>query len=277
MKLPLEDEFSDILSKAQKGLGLSTDTLSTLCGLSEGDIRGLRRGDCELDKVDALARELGLRAEPLLAVARGDWYPAQPEELPGFRLFATPFYDWSVNAFVLWNEDSGKAVAFDTGTDAEPLIAFLKEKELELEAICLTHTHRDHIEGLEDLRRAFGMRVFVNEREVDRVEGGEAIREGFSITLAGYELEGIETPGHTEGGMTFVINGLPRPVAVVGDALFAGSMGGANVSYEAALQGIDRLLGLPETTVLAPGHGPLTTVAEERRMNCFWNPARRTG
>ena len=71
--------------------------------------------------------------------------------------------------------------------------------------------------------------------------------------------------------MTYVIEGLKRPVAIVGDSLFAGSMGGGSVSYEDALQNnLKKILTLPDETMLCPGHGPMTTVGEEKVHNPFF-------
>lgn len=274
MKLALEDGFNDILSKAQKGQGVSTEVLSQRSSLDEATIRGLRRGEFAPESVAKAADALGLRAEPLMAIARGDWLPEQPQPMDGFRQFSTPFHEWQVNAFLVWNRETRRAVAFDTGTDAAPMIEFLRQERLSLEALLLTHTHWDHVEGVSALREAFSPRIIVNALEGSDVAGAEGIREGFNARLAGFEIEAMETPGHTEGGTTYLVGGLSQPLAVVGDALFAGSMGAANVSYEEALKGLNRILELPEQTVLAPGHGPVTTVAEERRMNCFWRPDR---
>ena len=71
--------------------------------------------------------------------------------------------------------------------------------------------------------------------------------------------------------MTFFIRGLDQPVAIVGDSLFAGSMGGGNVSYEDAVRNnLEKILTLPNDTILCPGHGPMTTVAEEKKHNAFF-------
>ncbi len=73
------------------------------------------------------------------------------------------------------------------------------------------------------------------------------------------------------GGTTFFVRGLDRPVAIVGDSLFAGSMGGGNVSYADAIRNnLEKILTLPDNTVLCPGHGPLTTVGEEKTHNAFF-------
>src|SRR6266545_1259477 len=77
--------------------------------------------------------------------------------------------------------------------------------------------------------------------------------------------------GHSQGGMTYVVAGLARPVAIVGDSLFAGSMGGGNVSYADALRNnLEKILTLPDETIICPGHGPMTTVGEEKQHNPFF-------
>ena len=89
--------------------------------------------------------------------------------------------------------------------------------------------------------------------------------------LGGLRIDLLQTSGHSVGGITYWVRGLQRPVAIVGDAIFAGSMGGGMVSYEDALRNNrEKILALPEETVLCPGHGPLTTVGEERQHNPFF-------
>jgi glyoxylase-like metal-dependent hydrolase (beta-lactamase superfamily II) len=76
---------------------------------------------------------------------------------------------------------------------------------------------------------------------------------------------------HADGGITYVVRGLAHPVAIVGDAIFAGSMGGGKVSYADALRTTrSEILSLPDETILASGHGPLTTVAEQKAHNPFF-------
>ena len=89
--------------------------------------------------------------------------------------------------------------------------------------------------------------------------------------MGALRLETRLTSGHSVGGITYVVSGLARPVAVVGDALFAGSMGGGMVSYADALANNRRhILSLPDPTVVCPGHGPLSTVGEEKQHNPFF-------
>lgn len=272
MNLPIEDEVGDVLSKAQKGLGINTETLAKESDLAESEARAARRGEAGSDAVyRAVAKAMGLNADAVARLARGDWHPETPAPIAGFKLISTPFHSWQVNAFLLWDPESKRAAAFDTGTEAKPMLDAIEAEGLALEAIILTHAHWDHCEAAPALLARWPeARIYLNAKE--NQVGGNPLpaAEGFEYALGRLSIRGFETPGHTAGGMTYVVDGLEQPIAVVGDALFAGSMGGANVSYEAGLQSVRKILALDERTVLAPGHGPLTTVREERAMNCFF-------
>jgi glyoxylase-like metal-dependent hydrolase (beta-lactamase superfamily II) len=175
-----------------------------------------------------------------------------------------------VNVYVVWNKQSKSAWVFDSGPSAEPILNFLDEKSLIVEAIFLTHTHRDHIACLDDLRQGSGNpSVYVHEMEA--IDGCTSIKEGFKHRADGLSLSALHTHGHALGGITYVINGLSEPIAIVGDAVFAGSMGGGMVSYTDALRtNRGKILSLPEETILCPGHGPLTKVAWEKKHNPFF-------
>ena len=270
-RLAVEDDFNDVIGKAQKGLGISTDLLSEKSQVSGSKIRDIRKGLFDEQAVEALARCLNLNVNAVMEIGRQNWYPSQPESIKGFELISTPFHAWSVNSFLIWDPKSKRAAAFDTGTDAVSLIHRARSLGLNVDALYLTHTHWDHIEGVNDLKAAWGMKIFVNKHEPNPPVGAELIREGFEASVGELRMRVIETTGHTPGGTTFVIDGLSRQVAVVGDALFAGSMGGPSISYRQCLTGVSKILSLDEDTVLAPGHGPLTTVGEERNMNCFYS------
>ena len=96
-------------------------------------------------------------------------------------------------------------------------------------------------------------------------------KKALSIQSIHSSLVAKHTHGHSVGGMTYVIDGLEKPVAVVGDAIFAGSMGGGMISYEDALRtNREKIMTLPNDTILCPGHGPLTTVCEEKQSNPFF-------
>ena len=142
-----------------------------------------------------------------------------------------------------------------------------------LTAIFLTHTHSDHVAALEGLRD-LGADVFVPERERDAVPGAVPAMEGQRWTLGELKVDARLTRGHTVGGLTYVVEiaSTPPRLAVVGDALFAASQGGvpAELYAEALRLNREHILSLPEDTILCPGHGPLSTVGQERRHNPFY-------
>ena len=135
--------------------------------------------------------------------------------------------------------------------------------------ILLTHAHPDHVADLPALREKTGAHVFTPARE--SVPGAEMIEEGKRFRVGKIDIEARLTWGHSPGGMTYVAKGLARPVAIVGDSLFAGSMGGGNVSYgDAVRNNLEKILTLPDETIICPGHGPMTSVGEEKKHNPFF-------
>jgi glyoxylase-like metal-dependent hydrolase (beta-lactamase superfamily II) len=136
--------------------------------------------------------------------------------------------------------------------------------------IFLTHIHEDHVVDLARLKEATGAKPYVSDREP--IEGAEEFADGTAFSIGSLKVETRRTSGHAKGGVTYVITGLAKPLAIVGDAIFAGSMGGGAVSYEEALRtNRQSIFTLPDNTVLCPGHGPLTTVGEEKRNNPFFS------
>jgi glyoxylase-like metal-dependent hydrolase (beta-lactamase superfamily II) len=175
----------------------------------------------------------------------------------------------TVNAYLAWDASSGQAAAFDTGADASPILNFLRDHRLRLVSIFLTHTHGDHVFDLDRLVEKTGAVAWVGSREA--FQGPNAFDAGQTFTVGALTMDTRLTWGHAKGGITYVLGGLERPVAFVGDALFAGSMGGGLISYPDALAtNRSQILSLSDDTVLCPGHGPLTTVAEEKAHNPFF-------
>jgi glyoxylase-like metal-dependent hydrolase (beta-lactamase superfamily II) len=174
-----------------------------------------------------------------------------------------------VNAYLVWDPASKEAVAFDTGADCSAMLKFSQDNGLTIKLILLTHSHPDHVADLDRLARVTGAPIYLSSRE--SASGTRAIEEGKTFTVGKLEIESRLTWGHSPGGMTFVVRGLAQPVAIVGDSLFSGSMGGGNVSYEDAVQNnLEKILTLPNETILGPGHGPMTTVGEEKEHNPFF-------
>lgn len=269
MAIPLEDNVSDIIGKAQRGLGISDGQLAERSGVSAEAIRKLREGTFEGDAVEGVAPFLNLDAAALRKLAAGEWNPEPVEEIDGLAQFNTVYGDMTVNAYLAWDPASREAVAFDTGADCGRMLERVAAEKLTVKLILLTHAHPDHVADLRRLRKETGAPVYLSNRET--AEGAEAIAEGKRFRVGSLEIESRLTWGHSPGGMTFVVTGLARPVAIVGDSLFAGSMGGGNVSYEEAVRNNrEKILTLPDETILCPGHGPLTTVGKEKRDNAFF-------
>lgn len=269
MATPLEDFSEDIIGKAQRGLGIDTGELAERSGVDFDTIQALRRGEADADAIRKIAPELGLHGEALLASAQKVWFPEQLD-VPGLHAYHTHYGDMIVNAYLLQAPESREAIVFDTGTDCTAILNLLRGNSLTLAAICLTHSHRDHIADLDALRSANGNPpAYIHGEEM--VHGATAIEEGWTLDAAGLQLTARQTSGHSVAGITFVVEGMPAPVAVVGDAMFAGSMGGGMISYSEALRNNrEKILTLPDDTVLCPGHGPLTTVGQEKTHNPFF-------
>ena len=269
MAIPLEDNVSDIIGKAQRGLGISDSQLAEKSGVSAEAIRKLRAGNFEGDVAERVAPLLNLDPAALRKLAAGDWNSEPLEEIDGLAQFNTVYGDMTVNAYLAWDPASREAVAFDTGADCGGMLKRVAAEKLTVKLVLLTHAHPDHVADLRRLRKETGAPVYISEREM--AEGAEPIAEGKRFRVSSLEIESRLTWGHSPGGMTFVITGLSHPVAVVGDSLFAGSMGGGNVSYEEAVRNNrEKILTLPDETIVCPGHGPLTTVRKEKRENPFF-------
>lgn len=250
MTLPLEDSYADIVAKAARGQGVSLGPLPS-------DEEGIRN----------LALRLGLCPQALWESALGAWQPAEPEGVEGLKIFTTDFGGMLVNSYVIFDPVSQEAAAFDTGADCTEMLRL----GLPIRQIFLTHLHGDHIFDVDRLREKTGAVVRSSAREP--LPGSVPFRDGEHFKIGALEVEARRTSGHAVGGTTFVVRGLACPLAIVGDALFAGSMGGAPNAYSEALETArTAIFSLGDDTILCPGHGPLTTVGQEKRHNPFFAP-----
>ena len=127
----------------------------------------------------------------------------------------------------------------------------------------------DHIFDLDRLKEKTGATAYVSQREP--IDGAETFADGKTFMIGSIKVETRRTSGHARGGITYFITGLQKPLAIVGDALFAGSMGGGMVNFDEALKTTrENILSLPDETIVCSGHGPLTTVGEEKIHNPFF-------
>ncbi len=267
--IPLEDNFTDIIGKAQRGLGISDGQLAEKAKVAVEKVRDLRDGKVDDDAILLVAPNLNLDASALLESARARWRPREQGSIEGLAQFNTRYGDMTVNAYLVWDPHNRDAVAFDTGADCSEMLKRIQSEKLSVRFILLTHAHPDHIEDLDRLREKTGAPVFISERE--SAPGAQSFAEGKRFQAGKLAIEARLTWGHSPGGTTFVVNGLAHPIAIVGDSLFAGSMGGGGVSYENAVKNnVEKILTLPDDTIICPGHGPMTTVGEEKTHNPFF-------
>lgn len=267
-RIPIEDGYGDVLGKAARGLGLVPGELARRAGISESNARAALDGFYEPNTAERLAGVLGLRVDALRGLALGLWYPEVPP-VSGLQMHTSDYFAMSVNAYLVWDEATCEAALFDTGADARPLIEFARTEGLAVRDVFLTHAHGDHVADLGRVVEQTGARVWIAAAE--GFAGAEGFEHGRTFHVGGLVIETRRTSGHSPGGTTYVIDGLEVPVAVVGDALFAGSMGGPKHDYAEALRtNLDAIYSLPDETVLCPGHGPMTTVGQEKRWNPFY-------
>ena len=265
--IALEDTHADILKKAMIGQKIPVDMLAEKSGVPSTSIRALLDEAVDLDVLEKIAPELGLSARALCAIADQSWHP-QVNSPEGLIQVSTPFRGGSVNAYIAHDRE-GRALIFDTGTEAGPLIEAVKVAGLSPQAIFITHAHTDHIIAVDDLLDVFSVDVYAVSQ--DRLPNARLIDYSEQFAFGDISLSIRETVGHAADGASFVLNGLAEPLVITGDALFAGSMGGGMVSYRQALETTRaNLMSLEDTRIICPGHGPLSTIVQERIYNAFF-------
>jgi hydroxyacylglutathione hydrolase len=258
----LEDDFTYVLRKALMGHGISPSDAATRAGLPETDVLSLLRGSFSAETARKLAVALGLNAE---AFARHDVYQPKPCALPGIHRLDLPFDSERVNAWLV--RDGESIVLFDTGFVSDVAIDAVRSACGRLpDRVFITHGHRDHVGALPALLAA-GLPVHATE-----IAGTIAMQPGDCFCCGSLVVKSCDLSGHYTPALGFHIEGLALPVLVTGDALFAGSIGGCGTPeiYQRALRTLRAALAaLPDETVLLPGHGPATTLGEERVSNPF--------
>jgi glyoxylase-like metal-dependent hydrolase (beta-lactamase superfamily II) len=211
-----------------------------------------------------------------------------PAPLLVHTIVSMPFAE---NTYIVRRPDRKAALVVDPGLEPDLILDYLREAELTPAAILNTHGHGDHIGGNADLKRAFpAVPLIIGANEVALLTDAEAnlsapfgspvtsppadrlVREGEVIEAAGIRLEVLEIPGHSPGHVVYVYRDTPCLV-FGGDVLFRGSIGRydfPNSDGRLLFEGIrGKLFRLPADTVVYPGHGPVTTVRQEKQFNPF--------
>ena len=270
-RIPLEDNFTDVIAKAQRGLHISDERLAAAAEVSRDDLAAVKSGRPLDAVIRSVAGRLGLDPAALEDLAHNRWYPDIPRFKSGCAMFNTAYGDMAVNSYLVWDPRSREAAAFDTGASCEELLDLAAAEKLSVRQIFLTHTHEDHVADLARLAAATGGCVWSSEREPSGFAGSRTFAENAHFHLGSLAVKTLLTWGHSPGLTTFYVTGLAWPLAIVGDSLFAASAGGSAAHFADQLRNDrEKIFTLPRDTVLACGHGPLTTLAQEKLHNPFF-------
>ena len=179
--------------------------------------------------------------------------------------------EYNANVYLLHNKRTQTALLVDAGGLGEAVVQHVRQADVKLLAILITHGHSDHTNDVGAIRQETGAAVYVHASDVGINQGKlgadvQSLQGNETLAFEGFSVRVMPTPGHTAGSVTYVVGS----AAFAGDTLFAGSMGRCTLNYASMLQAIrDRILTLSPTMKLLPGHGPSTTVQEERDHNPF--------
>lgn len=194
------------------------------------------------------------------------------------------------NCSIVGDEASGEAVVIDPGDEIERVQEILARRKLRVKCIIVTHAHIDHLGGLEKLKRATGAAAMMHEADFpmyrdlgglasllgvpppEVVDVDQFLKEGDKVRWGSLALEVLHTPGHSPGSLSLHLAGEHARI-FSGDTLFNGSIGRTDLwggSYRHILNSIrESLLPFPDETAVYPGHGPATTIGDERARNPF--------
>jgi hydroxyacylglutathione hydrolase len=193
------------------------------------------------------------------------------------------------NCSIIGDETTREAMVIDPGDDIEDVLVIIRENKLDVKQIVITHAHIDHVGGAMKLRAATGAPILLNQSDyallkmldvqaswLGMAAPGEvaieaSIGDGESLQTGNLKANVLHTPGHTEGSVCLYFPA--EKLLIAGDTLFARSIGRTDLpggSFEKIMRSLhDRVMTLPDETVVIPGHGPRTTIGEEREGNPF--------
>jgi glyoxylase-like metal-dependent hydrolase (beta-lactamase superfamily II) len=193
------------------------------------------------------------------------------------------------NCSILGDETSGDAIVVDPGDDIPRILAILQRHKLTVKQILITHAHIDHIAGAARLKALTGAPILYNPRDLPLVKmmdvqagwlgmptpevhsPDDTLEDGRVIAITGISGSILHTPGHTQGSVCLYLP--EKNLLLAGDTLFAGSVGRTDLpggDGPTLIRSIhNKLLPLPDATVVVPGHGPQTTIGDERETNPF--------
>jgi hydroxyacylglutathione hydrolase len=275
VSMNLEDNLGDIIRKGRKAANVSAEAAAKAAGITEAELASMEESGKVAGKPDfiALAKLTGQSGTKMESIAKG-WLPSKKDLSiwQQLRMYSTEGEGMVVNNYLVWDEMSREAAIFDTGWSSKQAIDEIEKNELQLRHIFITHSHDDHIADLKTLREKFPKAHLHSNSK--NAPPQQRYRANEFIHLGSLRITNRDTPGHAEDGVTYVIGTWPDDaphVAIVGDAIFAGSIGSGLISWDIAKQKVrEQIFSLPPDTLICSGHGPLTTVGEEKEHNPFF-------
>jgi hydroxyacylglutathione hydrolase len=271
----LEDEFSDIVRKASRGVGVDVATLASRTGIEQSELKawiGGAGGPSE-DAAREIARVLRLDPGKLADSAAQRWEPhvAYPEDVKHHPQNPHPS-----NGYIFFLEDGKTAALVDPAGEPNNLKRAIAEGPYVLRYILITHKHLDHCDATEPIAKQFpDAQIVMHKYDVHAIGGlasrAVPVKDGEELPFGdAAAIRMLHTPGHTDGSSCYLF----RSTVFTGDTLFAGSVGGAfgdKSTYADILNSVStKLFKLDEETVVMPGHGPPSTIGQERQHNPFF-------
>jgi len=274
-KPQLEDELGDVLEKAARHSKLTTEQLAIESRVDLPKIQDALdyRPELTQAEIGRLAQVLDLNEVGLNALAQGAYPEAELSSLPfSVHPLRMPFGVGVANAYVV-STGGDTALLFDTGASHAALHRAWPKRIEEVESVFVTHYEAEHIGGLEEVLRETGLTHFYGPPS-GRWPRCHGLGEKEKVNYEKISVTALSTPGHAAEHNCYLVQSTAQPKAasllISGDLIFAGSLGGGYFCCQRLLTHSRRVLDLlPDDTVIAPGHGPLTTAANERRFNPF--------
>jgi len=274
VEAPFEDELGDVLEKGLKLRGMTEDELAVETGIDVGRIKDALDYRYELSgsEVAALAGALNLNEVGLLALAEGRFPLPAPSCLPyQLHVLSMPYGVGVVNAYTVSRCGADRGILFDSGVSPRALDRAWPESLDSISALFITHWDSDHGGASRDIRRRHpGINIYAPD---PGVVGAEVLAEGDSLEIGDFDIAVFSTPGHSDTHNSYLVtlkSCQKGTLLVAGDTFFAGSVAAGLSNGQRLLHEVRRLWrDLPEATVVAPGHGPLTSIENEREFNPF--------
>jgi glyoxylase-like metal-dependent hydrolase (beta-lactamase superfamily II) len=274
-KPALEDELGDVIEKAARHAALTTENLAAAAKVELSRIQDALDYRPELTQAELgrLAAVLGLNEVGLNALAQGAYPVAELGGLPFIvHPLRMPFGVGVANAYVV-STGGDTAILFDTGASHAELHRAWPSRIQQIESVYVTHYEAEHIGGLEVVLQETGLDHFYGPASGRWVQC-RGLGEGETVQYDRISVTAFNTPGHAAEHNCYLIRDTTGakgpPLLISGDLIFAGSLGGGYFCCHRQLTHSRRILALlSDDTIIAPGHGPLTTAANERRFNPF--------